>query len=44
MSDKIEHEVCCYGDEYSRHPLVYLYVKSGEVAVCPYCSRELRDD
>lgn len=40
MSNKQKNEVYCYGDEYSHHPLVYLYVKPGEKIVCPYCSKE----
>lgn len=33
-------EVSCSGDEYSKHPLVYLKIsETTDKIVCPYCSK-----
>ena len=38
---KSKVKVSCYGDEKSKHPLVYLDLKDG-YAKCPYCGKEFK--
>ncbi len=33
-------EVSCFGDSYSKHPLVYLKIaRNKDKIICPYCSK-----
>ena len=44
MSENKNTTVSCSGAESSKHPRVYLLIQEGEITICPYCSKEFKNE